>query len=85
MFSLRGKYGSFYILRGIWYYFQVTIIALSSPLGALLYNIGTRLCSQRTKSSRSKCREKKRWRRLYCNKGYEGKQKKTTTGNSVGI
>ena len=24
MFSLRGKYGSFYILRGIWYYFQVT-------------------------------------------------------------
>ena len=46
----------FYILCGIWYYFQVTIIGLSSPLGASLYNIGMRLCSQRTTSSSSKCK-----------------------------
>jgi len=55
----------FYILYGIWYYFQVTIIGLSFPLGASLYNIGTRLCSQRTTSSSSMCREKIRWRRLF--------------------
>jgi len=37
----------FTFLRGIWYYLQVAIIYLSSPLVASLYNIGTRLCSQR--------------------------------------
>ena len=47
-----------YMLCRIGYYFQVTIIGLSSPLVASLYNIGTRLCSQRTTSSSSKCREK---------------------------
>jgi len=28
-------------LRGIWYYIQVSIIDLSSPNGASLYNIGS--------------------------------------------
>ena len=65
---LTLKICSFYILRGIWYYFQVTIIGISSPLGASLYNISTRLCSQRTTSSSSKCRENIRWRRLFINK-----------------
>ena len=54
---LTWKVSFFYILCGIWYYFQVTIIGLSSPLGGSLYNIGTRLCSQRTTSSSSKSRE----------------------------
>jgi len=70
MFSLRGNYDLGTILRGIWYYLQVTIIDLSSPIGASLYNIGTRIRSQRTTSSSSKCREKIRWRRLFINNGY---------------
>jgi len=38
----------FTFLRGMWYYLQVTIIVIGSPIGASLCNIGTRLCSQRT-------------------------------------
>jgi len=72
---LRWKLRFVYILSGIWYYLQVTIIDLSSPIGASLYNIGTRIRSQRTTSSSSKCREKIRWRRLFINNGYEDKQK----------
>jgi len=71
MFSLFGTcVGLFYLLRGIWYYLLVTTTNLSSPLGASLYNIGTRLCCQRTTSSSSKCKEKVRWRRLFINNGY---------------
>ena len=79
---LTWKVWVFCILRGIRYYFQVTIIGLSSPLGASLYNIGTRLCSQRTTSFSSKCSEKIRWRRIFINKGYEGKQKNKFGWNS---
>ena len=61
-------------LRGIWYYLQVSIIDNKSPIGASLYNIGTRISSQRTTSSSSKCREDIRWRRLFIiNNGYEEK------------
>jgi len=55
----------------IWYYLQVTIIDLSSPIGASLYNIGKRIRSQHTTSSSSKCREMTRWRRLFIKNGYE--------------
>ena len=85
MFSLRGNYVFLYILRGIWWYLQVTIIDLSSPIGASLYNIGTRICSQRTTSSSSKCRGKIRWQRHFINNEYEGGKNKNITGNSVGI
>ena len=71
LFSLCGNYVLFTLLRGIWYYLQVTVTNLSSLVGASLYNIGTRLCSQRTTSSSSKCMEKIRWRRLFIYKEYE--------------
>ena len=57
-----------------WNYLQDTIIDLSSPIGASLYNIGTTIRSQRTTSSSSKCREKIRRQRLSINNGYEEKQ-----------
>jgi len=72
MFFLRGKY---VLSHCMWNLVLVSIIGLSSPLEDSLYNIGTRLCSQRTTSSSFKCREKIRWRRLFINKGYEKKQK----------
>jgi len=63
MFSLGGNYVFFTFVRAFW--LQVTIINLSSPIGASLLNIGTRLCSQRTASSSSDYREKIRWRRKF--------------------
>ena len=71
--KLCSFFSIFYVYFGI--ILQVTIIDLSSPLGASLYNIDTRLCYQRTSSSSSKCREKIRWRPLSINNGCEGKQK----------
>jgi len=65
MFSLCGNYDLCTFLRGIWYFLQVTIIDLSSPIGVSIYNTGARICSQRTMSSCSKCKEKIRWRRLF--------------------
>ena len=66
VYTVNDLYNDFIILQDVFltwtlcafysftwnrYYLQVTIIDLSSPLGASLYNIGTRLCSQRTTSS----------------------------------
>ena len=80
VYTVNDLYNDFIILQDVFltwtlcafysftwnrYYLQVTIIDLSSPLGALLYNIGTRLCSQRRTSSISKCRVKIRWWRLF--------------------
>ena len=57
MFSFRRNYGVF-LHWNTWNLEPgVTIIDLSSPIEASLYNIGTRLCSQRTTSSSSKCSE----------------------------
>jgi len=75
MFCLGGNSDFCTFLCGICYYLQVTIIDLSSPIGASLYNIGTRIRSQRTTSSSSKCKDKRRWQRLFINNGYEEKQK----------
>jgi len=54
MFCLRGNSDFCTFLCGICYYLQVTIIDLSSPIGASLYNIGTRIRSQRTAFMREK-------------------------------
>ena len=82
IYTIKNLYNDCIILQDVgkyvflhFTYFQVTIIGLSSPLGASLYTIGTRFCSQRSTSFSSKCRETVRWRRLFINKGYEGKQK----------
>jgi len=62
----------FTCLHGIWYYLQVAIIDLCSPLGASLYKIDTRLCYHIMTLSSSKCKEKITWQRLFiysgCNK-----------------
>ena len=49
--------------------FPVSIIDLSYPIGAPLYNIGTRIRSQCMMSSSSKCREKIKWQRIFINNG----------------
>ena len=90
IYTVKNQYHDFIIMQDVflpsklWCFFTfftwnlepgVTIIDLSSPVEASLYNIGTRLCSQRTTSSSSKCREMIRWRWLFINNEYEEKQK----------
>ena len=77
MFSLRGNYDFCTCLRE--HYLQVIII------GASLYNICTRLRSQRTTSSSSKCREKIRWRLPFLLTIDMRINKTKITGNMVAI
>ena len=69
MFSLHGNY--------VFLHFTWNLVLFTSyPVGASLYNIDTRLCSQCTTPSSFKCMEKIRWRRLFIDNGYEEKQTK---------
>ena len=89
IYTVNNLYNDFIILQDVfltwklcfWYIFTWNLVLftsnyidISSPIGASLYNIGTRIRSQRTTSSSCKCTKELRCRRLFINNGCEEKQ-----------